>query len=156
MRADRSPADIPIEDVVPHRGAMLLVDRLIFCDDDNVVVEADVGAGNQFADDTGVPAWVGIEYMAQAIAAWAGYRALARQETVKLGFLLGTRRYTCARSVFAFGLRLRIEGHRELFGENGLGLFACRILDGDEEIATANVSVFEPQNPEAFLEGQQP
>ena len=32
-----------------------------------------------------------------------------------------------------------------------LGLFACRLLDGDEEIATANVSVFEPPDPDAYL-----
>ena len=85
------------------------------------------------------------------IAAWAGGRALARGEEVKPGFLLGTRRYECHRPWLAFGLRLRIECRCELMGDNGLGLFACRLLDGEEELAVANVSVFEPPDPDAYL-----
>ena len=46
------------------------------------------------------------------------------------------------------GLRLRIECHRELMGDNGLGMFACRLLDGERELASANVSVFEPPDPD--------
>ena len=37
-------------------------------------------------------------------------------------------------------------------GDNGLGVFACRLLDGDDEIAAANVSVFEPPDPDAYLD----
>ena len=37
-------------------------------------------------------------------------------------------------------------------GDNGLGLFACRLLDGEEELAVANVSVFEPPDPDAYLD----
>lgn len=148
--------EIAIEDVVPHRGAMLFVDRLLSGNEDGVVLEAEVRRDHLFAGDHGVPAWIGVEYMAQAIAAWAGCRARRRNEKVKLGFLLGTRRYQCTRQQFAFGTRLRIEAHREIFGDNGMGMFSCRILDGDEEIAAANLSVFEPQDPESFLETQTP
>ena len=44
-----------------------------------------------FVEDGQVPAWVGIEYMAQAIAAWAGCRARAAGKPPQLGFLLGSR-----------------------------------------------------------------
>ena len=36
-------------------------------------------------------------------------------------------------------------------GENGLGMFACRILVDDEVAATANLSVFEPPDEAAFV-----
>ena len=147
-------ATIEIEAVVPHRGRMLMVDRLLANDADSVTVSAHVRTDNPFADGQGVPAWVGIEYMAQAIAAWAGCRALARGEPAKIGFLLGSRRYESHCQHFSFGATLRIEARRELFGENGLGMFACRILDGDSELARANVSVFEPPDATAFFEGQ--
>ena len=75
----------------------------------------------------------------------------ANRPGIRPGFLLGTRRYEALRPMLAFGLRLRIEARCELFGDNGLGLFACRILDGDTEIAAANVSVFEPPDPDAYL-----
>jgi len=99
-----------------------------------------------------VPAWIGIEYMAQAIAAWAGCRALARGEPARIGLLLGTRRYHGSVGHFAIGAQLRIEARRELFGDNGMGMFSCRILEGESELARAQVSVFEPPDPTAFLE----
>jgi len=149
-------AGIDIEAVVPHRGSMRMIDQLLANDPDSVVVSAEIRADNLFADALGVPAWVGIEYMAQAIAAWAGCRALERNEPVKIGFLLGTRRYDCQCQHFPIGAQLRIEATRELFGDNGLGMFACRILEGNVSLASAHVSVFEPPDPEAFLEGQNP
>lgn len=146
--------DIAIEDVVPHRGAMLFLHRLCYSDAERVVVEADIRADHVFSSDTGVPSWIGIEYMAQAIAAWAGCRALREGEPIRLGFLLGTRRYQCAQSQFAFGSLLRIEACREMLGHNGLGMFTCRIFADGEEIARANVSVFEPKDPTSMLEQQ--
>lgn len=37
-------------------------------------------------------------------------------------------------------------------GDNGLGMFACRILHGEAVLATANISVFEPPDAAAYLE----
>lgn len=149
MSAD--PTTVAIERLVPHRGGMLWLDRVLAVDAQRVLAEATVREDHPLLEDDAVPAFAGLEYMAQAIAAWAGARALARGEPARPGFLLGSRRYQCARPALALGLRLRIEADCELFGDNGLGLFACRLLDGDEAIATANVSVFEPPDPDAYL-----
>ena len=143
-----------IEQVIPHRGTMLLVDRLLDWSDDTVAVELRVPAESPFHVDGGVPAWVGVEYMAQAVACWAGCQAREQDRPPPIGFLLGTRRYDCAVPVFASGSLLRVEARRELLGENGLGVFACRIVAGDEEIATANVSVFEPPDALAYMENE--
>ncbi len=90
--------------------------------------------------------------MAQAIAAWAGSSARQEGRDPSIGFLLGSRRYTAHVPAFAPGRCLRVEAHCELMGENGLGMFACRILAGDEELAVANVSVYEPLDAMAYLE----
>ena len=37
-------------------------------------------------------------------------------------------------------------------GDNGLAVFACRILHGSEEMASANISVFEPGDAQAWLD----
>lgn len=145
--------DASAERLIPHRGGMLWIDRVLHCDAQRVVAEATVRMDHLLADEDapGLPAWMGIEYMAQGIAAWAGGRALARGEEIKPGFLLGTRRYEAHRPWLAFGLRLRIECECELMGDNGLGLFACKLLDGETELAIANVSVFEPPSPDDYL-----
>ncbi len=81
-----------IEDVVPHRQDMCLLQRIIRWDQDTLEAELVVPEAGLFVEDGQVPAWVGIEYMAQAIAAWAGCRARAAGKQPQLGFLLGSRR----------------------------------------------------------------
>ena len=142
----------PIEAYVPHRGTMLLLDRLLELDDEHAVAEVTVPSQGLFVRDGGVPAWVGIEYMAQTIAAWAGGRRRARGETAKIGFLLGSRRYDVRQPAFASGSILRVEIHCEMVGDNGLGAFACRILSQGEELATARVTVFEPAHETELLD----
>ena len=63
---------ITLDQVLPHRDTMRWLDRLLEHDRDTVIVEALVRESHVLAEDDGVPAWAGIEYMAQAIAAWAG------------------------------------------------------------------------------------
>ncbi len=142
----------PIERLVPHRGTLSLLDRVVFQEGDCLHAEVRVPRDSPFGDVEGVPAWLGIEYMAQAIAAWAGLRARQRGAEPSIGFLLGSRRYSCKLPLFPAGHVLRIEVCCELLGDNGLGMFACRIIDGGEEVATANVSVYEPADAFAYLE----
>jgi predicted hotdog family 3-hydroxylacyl-ACP dehydratase len=142
-----------IEDVMPHRLPMLLLDTLVSSDEDTVVVEGDVRRDQPFATDAGMPAYVGIEVMAQAIAAWAGCRSVRQGQPVQLGFLLGTRRYECALTHFTFGARLRVEARREVMGDNGLGMFACTLTHDGATVAQALLSVFEPPDAAAFLGG---
>lgn len=141
-----------IEYVIPHRGAMLLLDRVIRCDEDSIEAQLEVPADGPFHTETGVPAYVGIEYMAQAVACWAGNMARQRGLPPPLGFLLGSRRYDSAVPVFACGDLLQVEARREIMGENGLGVFACRILSKGQVLASANISVFEPPDAKSFLE----
>ena len=129
---------------VPHRGAMSLLDRVEHVDAHGVVAWVTVPADGLFATDAGVPAWVGIEYMAQAVAAWSGARARDAGGSPKIGYLLGSRRYEATVPAFAVGAELRVLAQCELMADNGLGMFDCRIeLDG-RVLATGRLSVFEP------------
>lgn len=143
----------PIEDLVPHRASMLLVDRLLAEDAESVRVEAFVRREGVFVTETGLPAWVGIELMAQAVAVWAGLRRREKRESIQLGFLLGTRRYDCQLPVFPVGARLEIEARQELVSENGLAVFACAIFHEGKSVATANLNAFSPPNVDEYLQG---
>jgi predicted hotdog family 3-hydroxylacyl-ACP dehydratase len=145
--------DGPIAELVPHRGAMLLVDRLLADDAESVRVEATIKPGQLFLTGEGAPAWVGVELMAQTVAAWAGLRALDAKRPVQLGFLLGTRRYECTQPFFPLGARLEIAAHQELVGENGLAVFACQIFLGGAVVATAQLNAFQPPNVDEYLRG---
>ncbi|RYZ38291.1 MAG: 3-hydroxylacyl-ACP dehydratase [Myxococcaceae bacterium] len=141
----RPPIDVPIAELVPHGGRMRLLDRVLEADAETLLAEVTVREDSLFCVDGSVGGWVGIEYMAQAVAAWAGWQARQRGEAPKVGFLLGTRRYECQRPAFKPGECLRIGVLRQFSADNGLGQFDCTITLGTQTVATAALTVFEPQ-----------
>ncbi len=146
-------SEIDIHSLVPHSGAMSLLTRFLEADDETLSAQVSITPETMFCQDGAVGAWVGVEYMAQAVAAHAGWCARQRGEPVRVGFLLGSRKYVCGVASFPVGSRLRIEVRRALQGENGLGAFDCRIEDGaGAELATATITVFQPNNVEEFLQ----
>lgn len=151
--AGRVPVAYPISAIVPHTGKMCLLDRAVDGDAESMCCEVTIKDDGLFFKDGGVDAWVGIEYMAQTVAAWAGWRARLRGEAPQIGFLLGSRRYECSQPRLALGQTYRIDVHRQFQADNGLGQFDCSIqLDG-QIVASATLTVFEPANAEEFLMG---
>lgn len=144
----------PITELVPHQGPMCLLDRVIAAEGERLSAEVVVPAQGLFSHDDGVGAWVGIEYMAQAVAAWAGWQARAQGHAPRIGLLLGTRRYRCSVPRFAAGQRLQVDIERGYQADNGLGQFECRIHADGVELASALLTVFGPEDPSAFLNGE--
>ncbi len=142
----------PLATLVPHAGPMLLLDRLISVDREHLQAEVTIRPERLFCGAAGVGAWVGIEYMAQAAAAFAGYHAMQSGQPLGPGFLLGTRSYTSGQPCFAPGSVLRILAQPVGPAVNGLAMFQCSISAGDDkgdgedydEIASATISVFQP------------
>ncbi|MBQ0933966.1 ApeP family dehydratase [Ideonella paludis] len=143
----------PLQSCLPHRGGMLLIHRLLQADDETALVEVDVRPDSPFAQPEGMPAWVGLEYMAQAVAAWAGVRAQRAGRKPRLGFLLGTRRYEAHTPLFAHGTTLQVQVRCELMADNGLGQFECQISASGHLLCQAKVSVFEPEDAGEVLGG---
>lgn len=143
-----------IGELVPHSGAMVLLDRVLSADAENLCAEVTIHAGSVFYDapSAGVGSWVGIEYMAQAIAAHAGYLARLAGAPVKIGFLLGARRYEAQLPLFVDGSVLQVHVQQALQGENGLGAFECRIEMARAVLAQATITVFQPEDAKQFLQ----
>lgn len=143
-----------IGELVPHSGAMVLLDRVLSADAENLCAEVTIHAGSVFYDapSAGVGSWVGIEYMAQAIAAHAGYLARLAGAPVKIGFLLGARRYEAQLPLFVDGSVLQVHVQQALQGENGLGAFECRIEMAGAVLAQATITVFQPEDAKQFLQ----
>jgi len=139
--------------LVPQSDAMVLLDRVIAADAESLCAEVTIRPDSLFYKDKGVGAWIGIEYMAQTIAAYAGYIALQHGEPVKVGFLLGARRYECTQDFFALGTTLQIYARCLLQADNGLGSFECTISAHNKIIAQAIINAFQPDNLQQFLTG---
>jgi len=135
-------ARTPIVDFLPMKPPMVFLDRVVSYEDEKLTTETTVRRENPFCEDDGMPGWVGIEYMAQSVAAYSGVQACIRGDSPSVGFLLGTRAYECAVSRFPLGETLTILVE-QLFSESGLGAFSCSILS-DRPVASATINVYQP------------
>ena len=144
----------PIASVLPHSAPMILLDELVSYDDENVSCRVTITPTMPFFDDAkqGVPRYVGCEYMAQTIAAYGGAHALDNADEVKIGFLLGSRKYKAEVGVFKLTQTLFIDAKKLIQDGSGLCVFDCVIKDEDETVlAKAKINVFQPQDPAQFL-----
>lgn len=142
----------PIAELIPHAADMILLDEVLRFGDEDVETRLRVRPGGLFSHaDGSLPAWLGVELMAQSIAAYAGCQARQAGLPVELGFLLGTRKYECNVDAFPAGAELRIRALRSLQDENGMGVFECH-LDGPGIHAEARLNVFRPPQVASYLQ----
>jgi predicted hotdog family 3-hydroxylacyl-ACP dehydratase len=136
---------------------MILIDRVCSYDVENqsLTAEFDVGEGSMFFDAVqgGIPPWAGIEYMAQATAALVGILGLEKRgESPKMGFVLGTKKYSNTIDRYVAGKTYTVEVG-VLFSDEAIGLSSCAIRDsGGALCATAEISAFSPEDVEVFLQ----
>ena len=152
-----SPARVAIEELLPHRGTMLLLDRVIDHADSRLVAEYTPRADAWYADAAGnMPGWLGIELMAQTVAAQVALCKRRAGLPLKMGALLGTRAYRMAAPAaggFAAGAALRIRVEENFRDAGGLSAYECAIERDDETLANATLKVYEPDDFGDFLQG---
>ena len=135
----------PLSELLPHRGPSVLLDAVLENRRDSIRVRAHIGPQHPYLEPgRGVPVWVGIELMAQAIAVHAGLTARRSQRAPRKGMLLGTRRFEASSPYFTEGTELEVEARRE-FGEDGddLAACACSIMAAGQILASATLIVVE-------------
>jgi predicted hotdog family 3-hydroxylacyl-ACP dehydratase len=147
--------NIPVDELIAHRAPMKLLDRLISASEVAAVAELTVRPDNPFyLAGLGLPAYVGIELMAQTISTIDGIIRRNVGAAPKIGFLLGCRRYTARDAYFRDGAKLSISVDR-VFTDGTMFSFACRI-DDDQEFSKGSMNVYAPPDPEAFLKRLSP
>lgn len=134
----------PIAELLPHRDSAVLLEAVLENDADSIRARTRIGADHPYlVPGKGVPVWVGIELMAQAVAAHAGLTARREHKPPRKGMLLGTRRFESRTAYFQEGAELEVRAVRE-FGDNGgIAACACAILSGGETLATATLIIVE-------------
>lgn len=144
---------LPAADLLPQTGDMCLLEHIVSVDDESLVATTSFAVDSLFCRDGRVGSWVGLECMAQAVAAWAGYQGRRHGLAPRIGFLLGTSRFECLRPWLGIGEQLRIEVKKEIQMDDGLGQFTGQTFEGGEKIASAIITVFSPEDPLAIIRG---
>lgn len=143
-----------LAELIKHEPPMRLIDKLCSAEQGKGQCCFTVSTDNLFYSEQhkGLPAHVGIELMAQTIAAVAGYQSKADGGEVKLGFLLGSRKYQCDIDRFKLGERYDIFVEELHFESSGLSVFECDIRHDDKVVAQARLNVYQPPDETAFIE----
>src|SRR3546814_4006409 len=122
-------------ELLPHGPAFVLLDALHDYGDEHASGHVDITPQSLFFEASrGVPCWVGVEYMAQAIGAYAGIVRRQSGQPIEIGLLLGTRRYHCALAYFAPGTQLTVRAEQLVHDAGGVAAFACRSEEHTSEL----------------------
>lgn len=132
-----------VEDLIPHRPPMVLIDGIESVDLDSCTVVASFTAREEWRGN-----WFALEYMAQTAAALAGvFDRAAGLPAGRPGFLLGTRRLDLGLEEFVPGMKYRVKAVRE-YEDGDSAAFACEIREfdagDDAPSCTATLTAYRP------------
>jgi predicted hotdog family 3-hydroxylacyl-ACP dehydratase len=148
-----NPLFADVAELLPHADPMILIDKVVSYGDGFLEALVEHEKPSLFADSQGnIPVWVGIEYMAQAIGAYAGIQSLQDNRPIRLGFLLGTRKYKAYTQQFNKNCPVNIRIDEIYRDESNLALFDCTIK-AEKVLATAQIKAIQPDNLEEILRG---
>lgn len=142
--------------LLAHETPSILIDRIESCESRHLVALTRHDKRSLYSDERGnVPIWVGIEYMAQAICAYAGIKSLQKNEPIRIGLLLGARHYKTFTAQFKKDCPVTIEVEEMFIDETNLVMFDCKITDriGGHLCATAQIKAILSDNIDEILGG---
>ena len=135
-----------VAQLVPHRGRMSLLDSIVEYGVDWLRARVTPAPGAAFANAAGVPAWVGIEYMAQAAAAFGGIEQVQKGESPSIGLLIGARYYRCMLDNFIFGVSLDVIAKIAMRDADDFAAYDCRIEAGGRHLAECTLKAYRPRD----------
>jgi len=129
---------------LPHRPPMLLLESVAEAHERGGAALARVDPAAWYADAGGaMPAWFGLELMAQAVAACRGRQLAAAGAPPRGGYLVSVRGYRCVRPAFPPGALLEVRVRLDLEDASGLRVFQCEILLDQASLASGTLALME-------------
>lgn len=147
----------PLDEILPHRPPMLLLDALTAAEAAAVTCSATVRAGAPFVEGDRASSLLAVEYFAQAVAALFAYKARGEGAPAFRGLLLGVRDLELAVPHLRVGDHVLVNC-REQWASGPVAQYHCTLSRGDESLATGAITVLRgdpeelvarPSGPEA-------
>ncbi|HTU57939.1 MAG TPA: hypothetical protein VMF89_05890 [Polyangiales bacterium] len=134
-----------IVDLVPHAGAMVLLDALTEWQKGYARCSALIREHAPFVKQGSVSAEVTIEYMAQAVAACLGYEAITGGGGVRVGMIIACKRFEAHADKLDVGDRIEVEA-RCISGNETLSHFECKLTRADEVFSEATLTLYHAES----------
>lgn len=139
------PPELPeVETLIPHRGPMRLVRRILEAGEGFAVCEGRIAAAGPCADGESAPAFLGVELAAQTVAVAEGMAEAAAptDEGPRMGYLVALDSIRLAVDRLPVGETLvsRVE---KTAGAGALAVYDVRVTGpGGEELLAGGLSTF--------------
>jgi predicted hotdog family 3-hydroxylacyl-ACP dehydratase len=138
--------------LIPHRGRMLLLDGVKWYNlqEQSLEAESRITEDCLFYDSAaaGIPAWVGFEFLAQAVSALTGIGCRERGEPSKIGFILGVSQVQIRYPFFKTGSIIAIKV-KEIERMASLSVFFGEIFLEDEKVLEGKLTVMDVDDEKA-------
>ena len=138
--------------IIPHSGRMLLLSRVnrYNLEERNIEAEYHITEDCLFYDSAiaGVRAWVGFEFIAQAISAYSGIWARENGIPISMGFILSVASMRITLPVFGIGSTVQIRA-REIERMDTMSSFEGEILLEGTKVLDGKLTVMEIDNEQA-------
>jgi predicted hotdog family 3-hydroxylacyl-ACP dehydratase len=144
---------LEVNDYLPHTPPMRLIEFISASSETSVTTLTRLTSESAFycAEAGGIPAWVGLEYLAQTAAVWVGLEDVRNGRPVDPAFLISARQYTVTEPVFVVGQDLFAEVKVEMI-EQDIVAFSGQITDAHGRImANAVFTAYRPENVWSYL-----
>ena len=129
-----------LDEVLPHRPPMILLDEIVATDDTSITCNASIGDDHPFLRGGVVSPMVLLECMAQASGALLGVWTREADREVTGGLLLGSPEFELYVDALHVGDRLHVRS-QHLWGTDDIWKFRCRAWRGDELLAEGVLNV---------------
>lgn len=135
---------VTLEDLLPHREDMLLIDDVLEVDASSALTEAIVDKSYPMVDGEGVPPLIMVELAAQTAGVCNGLARIKKEgkDSSKMGWLVGVKRAQFSVGSIALGSRLliRSENSHEF---DMLREVSCSVHQDDELIGELTLQLIQ-------------
>jgi len=132
-----------IEDLIPHKGRMILIEEILEVDDNHCIAQAVASSHWPLHNEGLIDSIITIELVAQTAAYLIGWKERNKGGTDRKGFITGIKNTTLAIPYIAIGSRLRISCKKLVTMEN-YAEFEGDIRDDSRTYSNVLLQLFRP------------
>jgi 3-hydroxymyristoyl/3-hydroxydecanoyl-(acyl carrier protein) dehydratase len=147
---NRKPLDVAIEDCIPHRDRMKVIDSLLEIGEEHCVTRADVNERWPLVDSGATSSVVLIEVAAQTASSLISWKRRYKEETGGRGFLVGVKLAKWSHSRIPVGTRLFTHVKVIMQRDNYL-VFASKVISPPGLSAEIQFQAFRPNDGDYLI-----
>lgn len=152
MKVDLTCPITNVAPLLPHTGAMILIDQVLDFGDDFIETTSVIKPDNILLENGVLENYSALEIMAQSIGCWAGCQSILNNQEVNIGFFIGSRKINFFCQHLVPGTPLTTKVKLSIQDQTGFGVFDVSLYHSQSQELLINgvFNVFSPKSREDY------